>query len=162
MKKLAFALLAASLAVVCSCDWRGLSAVGGAEKEAAIVGGAQNRAAAGGYGSRLEIIAPLEKQLSPELAERDADVCGLWTYRTENLASDLMAMRKSDVGEWGRSCYQYACSSVGRVRLDGELYRVEVNAGGWILLRGGEGSNVQYFISDNLRPGYMATCDCCE
>jgi hypothetical protein len=100
--------------------------------------------------------------LKPALAQRDAEQCRTWSYDEGSLSSDLKAMRAADVGEWGRACYQFACSAIGAVHFDGQPYEVEVNAGGWAFLRDKNHKVRRILITDTQRSGFLATCNCCE
>lgn len=101
-------------------------------------------------------------RLDAETAERDRDVCAGWKYEVARLSEDMALMREVDVGEWGRSCYQYACSAVGKSRVEGHPYSIEVNAGGWMALKSEDTSQVRYLITEKQVAGFLATCDCCD
>lgn len=95
------------------------------------------------------------------LAERDADQCRSWKYDHSSQKKDLLAMKRVSTMQWGRRCYQYACSAVGEAEMEGRLYRVEVNAGGWISLdTPGEESTI--WAAETQIPGFLAACNCCE
>lgn len=108
------------------------------------------------------VASTFKVEMRPALAQRDAQVCRGWSYEEKNLQQDLDSMRETDVTEWGRACYQFACSSIGVHEFEKDRYRVEVNAGGWIVLKDEALTRIRYFISDQRRPGFIATCNCCE
>jgi hypothetical protein len=103
----------------------------------------------------------LVSSMDPETAQRDADECRSWKYDSSSLKEHLLSMKQISKSDWGRRCYQYACSAVGEAELKGRVYRVEVNAGGWIALDvPGEASI--FLASPKQMPGFLAACDCCE
>ena len=102
----------------------------------------------------------LMHSMASETAERDADVCRSWKYDSASLKAHLSSMQQVPVGDWGRYCYQYACSAHGEAELNGQVVRVEVNAGGWIALVGPDAVPT-YWASPQRQPGFLASCDCC-
>lgn len=101
-------------------------------------------------------------QMDPALAERDHAVCLNWNYDKQFLSSDLAAMRPATIEEWGRKCYQYACSTVLPVVENGVEQLFEVNAGGWIMIRSKENRDVKIYISERKQERFLAACNCCE
>jgi hypothetical protein len=99
--------------------------------------------------------------ITPGLAQRDAEDCRSWKYESSSLTEDFSSMKEITKSDWGRSCYQYACSAKGDAELDGRVYHVEVNAGGWIALEGPDGVTT-FRASAKQSPGFLAACDCCE
>jgi len=110
---------------------------------------------------KISIVAPFRLEITPSLAQRDKGECAAWKYNEANLPIDLDKMREADVGEWGRTCYQYACSLKGNAVINGHAYSVEINAGGWIFLSEHAHDPGRFFISESLRQGFLATCNCC-
>ena len=99
--------------------------------------------------------------IEPGLSERDAEQCRSWKYDGSSLKKNLRDMKQVSTMQWGRRCYQYSCSAVGEAEIEGRIYRVEVNAGGWISLdTPGEESKI--WASDKQMPGFLAACNCCE
>ncbi len=111
--------------------------------------------------SSLVLQGPLKLSMTPESAQRDANVCQAWNYKETPVKQDLLSMRMVSAADWGRYCYQYACSMNGEAEVKGMKYRVEVNAGGWISLTDFDGTT-RYWASSKRLPGFIAACDCCE
>jgi hypothetical protein len=100
-------------------------------------------------------------QIDPALAGRDKAECSNWSYDERFLKADMAAMRPATIEEWGRKCYQYACSVILTEKKDGKERIFEVNAGGWITIKTADlGTNI--YISEEKRQRFLATCNCCE
>ena len=104
----------------------------------------------------------LVRQVDYSVLPRDSEQCGRWTYSEKNLGVDFSRMREVISGDWGRLCYTYACSYTGSATYQAKTYRIEVNAGGWIVLSSSEGLPSRFFISDATLPSFLDSCDCCE
>lgn len=111
--------------------------------------------------SDLVLRGPFTPSMTPESTQRDANVCRAWDYKATSLKEDLLSMRKLSASDWGRYCYQYACSMNGDAELEGLKYRIEINAGGWIALAAPDGT-IKYWATSKKLPRFLAGCDCCE
>jgi hypothetical protein len=98
----------------------------------------------------------------PSLIARDKKECDAWQYSETQFSSDFKEMKEITQEEWGRRCYQYACSYSGGTELDGRTYAVDINAGGWLRVSDPSTKVVQYFASSSKSSSFLAACDCCE
>lgn len=113
------------------------------------------------HASGLILRGPLALSMTAESAQRDADVCRAWSYKELPLKQHVLSMQQVSAADWGRHCYQYACSVKGEAEVEGVKYRIEVNAGGWVSLVAPDGAT-RYWASSKKLPGFLAACDCCE
>jgi hypothetical protein len=100
-------------------------------------------------------------QIDPALAERDKAECSNWSYDERFLKADIAAMRPATIQEWGRQCYQYACSVLLTEKENGKERVFEVNAGGWITINTAD-MKTNIYISEEKQQRFLAACNCCE
>lgn len=119
--------------------------------------------APGTYGDdQIRIRSKFERTEDAALIDRDRGECKTWDYDPSTVSADAAEMEMISQEEWGRKCYQYACSYKGELEIDGKSYASEVNAGGWIRIISNNPSSTHYLASTKSSDAFLAWCNCCE
>lgn len=102
----------------------------------------------------------LERQT---LGLSDDEICSRWALNEGEIELAFSYMEEVSSAEWGAVCYTLPCGYQGYASLHGETYKIQVNAGGYILLiNQSERQKVRYYITKKDSPFFLSSCDCCE
>lgn len=93
----------------------------------------------------------------------DDESCSRWALNEGEIELAFSSMEEVSSAEWGAMCYTLPCGYQGYASLHGENYKMQVNAGGHIvLINESKKRQVRYYITKKHSPFFLSSCDCCE